>query len=386
MMNVLKEEKHKEKSFIILENVNLKKMNTFKLDITAKYFFEINDAGDIFFIFKYIKDKQEEFKSKNNNVTELACDIFKYFILGGGSNVLFLNSFYDGLIIKSNLTSLDVLESVHEGGGEAAAQEKTFLKVGSGYQWDSFVKYCCDNNFYGLENLSHIPGTVGAAPVQNIGAYGVEVSDCVFEVECYDIENQKFLILRNTEDKKECDFFYRDSIFKRKNYFIISVTFILSKEKKFNLEYKDIENYMLENKIKEKDLSILGIRNIIINIRNNKMPNWRDEKSQGTAGSFFKNIIVDENTYEKLKKEYIDLPFFKLENKYKLPSAYIIDHILNMKNCREGDVGTYKNQALIIVNYENSSGLDVYNFSENIIKKVKKLLDLNLEREVILID
>ena len=204
-----------------------------------------------------------------------------------------------------------------------------------------------------------------------------------------------------TNDKNDCEFSYRDSLFKRlenKNLFIVSVTFKLSKIKKLNLEYKDLQNYILENNLDSKNLILLQVRNMIISIRNSKMPNWREGNSLGTAGSFFKNIIISEIQYKKLLRRsfankteeelYKNIPAYKIEeNKkvkafYKLSSAYIIDKILGMKNIREGDVGTFENQALIIVNHGEARGQDVFDFSQKIIDECKNKTGLTLEREV----
>ena len=424
----------------IQENISLKDFNTFKIDCIARYFFVVKNIEDLLFIINFIKNKSLNIE---NNKLELEQkkenNIFRYIFLGSGSNILFNttkdNNIFDGLIIKNEINFLNILENKKE--EVELKKDEVFLEVGSGYEWDSFVKYCCEYGYYGLENLSHIPGTVGAAPVQNIGAYGAEVSDYITEVKCIDIlESIRYnKIIEKVFTNLECKFAYRDSIFKKINnknkeskyenknkkehrdvnqeLFISSVTFRLSKIKKLNLEYKDMQNYILENYIKgnlengfeSKNLTLLQVRDIMINIRNRKMPNWRDKNSLGTAGSFFKNIIISEGEYEKLLSKdfenkieeelYKNIPAYKTEVKenktenkenlkiyYKLSSGYIIDKILGMKNMREGDAGTFENQALIIVNYARATGEEVFNFSEKIIQKCFEVTGLTLEREV----
>lgn len=338
------------------ENFSLKNSNTFKIDCVAKCFCVIKNKEDIKNVFEFIVE---------NNL--------KYFILGGGSNILFKNKFFDGVIIKNEINFLE--------------ERGDFIQVGGGYEWDSFVKYCCDNNIYGFENLSYIPGTVGAAPVQNIGAYGVEVSELIESVGVVDLDSMEERLLSN----RECEFGYRESIFKKHNkkYFIISVNFKKVKDKRFNLEYKDIQNYLEKNKIDKESVDLINIRNMIIDIRNSKLPDWRAEGAPGTAGSFFKNPIISEVEYNKLvlKNEiYQNIPAFQSivagQKFYKLSAGYIMDKILNLKNSNTGNVGVYKNQALVIVNNGQVNGEEIFNYSEEIIKKCKDLLDIELEREV----
>jgi UDP-N-acetylmuramate dehydrogenase len=247
------------------------------------------------------------------------------------------------------------------------------LRVSAGENWDNFVAYCVENAYNGIENLSLIPGSVGSAPVQNIGAYGVEVKDYILQVEGIELKSNKKLVI-NAED---CRFEYRQSIFKQelKNKFIIThVIFRLNKHENFNLGYGSIEQ--LFRKKEKRDLKAL--RETIIEIRESKLP---DPAKFGNAGSFFKNPVIDKNKFYNLKANFPDVPFYSSGEMIKIPAAWLIEKS-GWKGFRENDAGTWPLQPLVIVNYGNASGNEIYNLSERILESVRKTFRIELEREV----
>ena len=245
--------------------------------------------------------------------------------------------------------------------------------------------FTCERGFWGVENLSFIPGTVGGAPVQNIGAYGVELKDSLEEIEVFDIEEGEKKIFTNLE----CRFGYRDSIFKNElkdKCFIISVTFKLSKIPKINTEYKVLKNYLDENKISVK--SPFDICSAVTAIRKSKLP---DPKILGNAGSFFKNIVLDKikdkQKIEKILSAFPEIPYFEEENLIKIPSGWLIEKSgreegISWKGYRVGNVGVHDKQALVLVNYGGATGKEVQDLALQIIKDVKDKFDLELKPEV----
>ena len=329
----------------IRTNYSLKKINTFGVDHNAKFFLSINNSDDIINFINYPNYQKE-----------------KKLILGGGSNILFTKDF-DGVVLYNNIKGIEIIYQ---------DEDKIKLKVGSGESWDDFVSYCVDNKWYGIENLSLIPGSVGAAPIQNIGAYGVEVKNFISQVNGIDlIENQPKKFNQNA-----CNFKYRNSIFKEKlknNFFVTSVEFELYKKSDFNLSYKDLTH------LKTTDLTLLEVRNEIIKIRNKKLPN---PKEIGNAGSFFKNPIVNQKTFNNLNNKYHDLVFIKMDNKkYKIPAAWLIEKC-GWKGFSDKSVGVYKNHALVLVNNSSNSGQDIKDLSEKIQINVKENFSISLEAEV----
>ena len=285
-------------------------------------------------------------------------------ILGGGSNVLFTKNF-NGLII---LNSIKGKEIIYED------NQTVSLRVGAGEDWDELVEYTVKNNWAGLENLSYIPGRVGASPIQNIGAYGEEVKNTIEEVETFDVNTLKKITYKN----KDCHFGYRSSIFKHelKNKKIIThVTFTLNKKHIFNLNYG-----VLEETVNQKGKATLqNIRNSIIEIRKNKLP---EPEELGSAGSFFKNPIITEEKLKELQQAFPNIPYYKLaKNEIKIPAGWLIDQ-LGWKGYREGDAGVHKQQALVLVNYDNATGQQIYNLSQKIIRSVKKKYGIELDYEV----
>ncbi|WP_321374685.1 UDP-N-acetylmuramate dehydrogenase [uncultured Draconibacterium sp.] len=330
------------------ENHSLKAHNTFGIDAKAKYYFEFTELEDL-----------EVFLNSNNTWKEE-----KLIVLGEGSNILFMNDF-DGLVIHPNVPGMN---SVWED------RNHDWIEVGAGEVWDEFVEFAVNQGLGGTENLSLIPGKVGAAPVQNIGAYGQEVCRLVEKVKGYDLEKGCAAEFTATE----CEFAYRNSVFKNylKNRFIItSVIFRLDKFPKFNLGYGQ-----LEEKVKEKgEATLHTIREVVIEIRSSKLP---DVKELGNAGSFFKNPVVDVLLAEQIKSKYPEIPFYPGgEGKIKLAAGWLIEQA-GWKGKRIGEAGVHEQQALVIVNYGNATGKEIYALSEEICKSVEEKFGVALEREV----
>ncbi|MBN2637442.1 MAG: UDP-N-acetylmuramate dehydrogenase [Prolixibacteraceae bacterium] len=330
------------------ENYSLKPYNTFGVEAKAKYFFEFTDAEDL-----------NTFLTSNQTWKD-----DKILVLGGGSNILFINDF-DGLVIRPNVPGMKEV---------AEDRQNVWVEVGAGEAWDEFVQFCVIMNIGGVENLSLIPGSVGAAPVQNIGAYGQEVSNVIELVKGFDLETQLPFELR----RANCDFSYRNSIFKQsfKNRAIItSVVFKLEKFPEFNLSYGQVEE-----KVKERgEVNLNNIRDTIVEIRSSKLP---DVEELSNAGSFFKNPVVEKEIAEQLQNQYKDIPVYQAEDgKVKLAAGWLIEKI-GWKGIREGNVGVHDKQALVIVNFGNSTGGEIFDFSEKIKQSVIENFGVELEREV----
>ena len=337
----------------IFKNFSLKKYNTFGIDVSANFFVQINSTKELNELFCDKKFEKE-----------------KKLILGGGSNILFAKNF-TGIVIQPKIQNISIISE---------SDNSVILKVGAGVVWDDFVEHCVNNNWYGIENLSNIPGTVGACPIQNVGAYGVEVSDVIEKVE-FVFLNTMFKhgdIKIDTYTNKVCKFSYRNSIFKsdlKSKVVITNVYFCLSKHKKFNIEYKGIG----EELKKYKTINIKNIRKAIIDIRNNKLPSVADI---GNVGSFFKNPIINKKEFEILNNKFPKIPFYSLANDlFKIPAAYLIDKS-GFKGYKWKKAGVYEKQALILVNYGNSTGLEILELANIIEKGVFEKFGLELEKEV----
>lgn len=330
----------------IQKNKSLKNLNTFGIDAKAKFFVELNSKNDFLKLLELLKKHP------------------KYFVLGGGSNILFKDDF-DGLVIKPELKGLRIIEKNKS--WEVYAQ--------AGENWHEFVKFTVDNSFYGLENLALIPGNVGAAPVQNIGAYGVEQDEYFLELEYYDFNSNEFKRIRN----EECCFSYRDSIFKNSlkgKVIITEVVYELKKKFIPCLKYKELKDIIFKNHItafNQKD-----VFETVIEIRRNKLP-YPDEL--GNAGSFFKNPVVNSSTLKKLQSKFPEIKSFPFNQEFKLSAGWLIDKA-GFKGFRIGDAGVSDKHALILVNHGKATGEDIYSLSEKIIKSVKDKFDVLLEREV----
>ena len=332
----------------IIENKNLKKYNTFGIDVNAKYFVEINDENDL------LKLIDSEIFLNN-----------KHFVLSGGSNVLFLRD-YNGLIIKMNIKSIQIIEET---------DEYALISVGAGENWHKFVEYCVNNGYYGLENLAYIPGLVGSAPVQNIGAYSVEQCDYFYNLRGYNLLTNNFISLDNADS----NFAYRYSIYKRilKNKFIITnVVYKLNKHFSPNLNYKE-----LKERFDGKNPLAKEVFDAIIEIRKSKLP---EPEKIGNAGSFFKNPTVSQEKYLELKQNYSDINGFETPSGIKLSAAYLIEKcgLKGKKFSMNSDARVYEKHSLILVNYNNASGEDIFNLSTEVINKVHNKFGIELEREV----
>ena len=329
----------------IFKNSSLYKLNSFGVKHKSKYLIEIKRKEDISFIINN-KDLINE----------------KIIIVGGGSNILFTKDF-DGIVLLNKILGINKLD-----------EDKNFIKirVGSGENWDKFVSYCVDNNYYGIENLSLIPGSVGAAPIQNIGAYGVEIKDFIDNVQGYDLEEKEEKIY----SRELCCFEYRNSIFKKEKknkFFITHVEFILNKKPNYILTYKDLNN------LNRDKISLKYLRDKVIEIRNSKLPN---PEKLGNAGSFFKNPIINLSLFESIKLEYDDISGHKIgENKIKLSAAWLIEKC-GWKGKVLDKIGVYKKHALVLVNYGEESGNKIKKLSEEISKSVEKKFGIILEEEV----
>lgn len=336
-----------ERPDYIKNNVVLAPYTTFKIGGIADYFVNINNESELVSTLDWAIE---------NSIPTM--------VLGGGSNVVFADAGYRGLVIRINNKGIKI-EPTEAG---------MLVTVAAGEKWDKFVSQMVASNFSGLENLSGIPGKVGASPVQNIGAYGVEVGERIVSVYVYDMRTKKFFNL----EKSECNFSYRHSIFKNndgKNLIILAVTFLLDTTYKPILDYPDIKKYFsgINPTVKE-------IREVILEIRSQKFP---DVKKNGTAGSFFKNPIVDKDHYHELKKVYPALPAYLHTNgSFKISAAWLIDKVAKYKGKTEGNVGTHDSQALVFVNYNHATAKELDQFAKRIHNLVFERTGIKLEREV----
>lgn len=332
---------------ILQENISLLPHNTFGVDSYARYFMEYDSVSEL----------QEILQS----------DVFKnnrFLHIGAGSNILFTSDF-DGLILHSKIKDIEIYKET---------SDEIFLRVGGGEVWDDFVIYAVNNNYGGIENLSLIPGEVGASAVQNIGAYGVEAKDVIEFVETVEVETG--LIVKFT--KEECRYSYRESIFKKekKNKYIVShVVFRLKKKPVFNIEYGNIaEQLKNENKI-----DLQTIRSVVIKIRNEKLP---DPKFLANAGSFFMNPIIPLSQYDALKEDYPNIPGYPLFQSYvKVPAGWLIEQC-GWKGKSYGEAAVYEKQALVIVNKGGATAEDIIGLSEQITASVKNKFDIEISPEV----
>jgi UDP-N-acetylmuramate dehydrogenase len=336
----------------IQHDFSLKSYNSFALDIKAKHFVSLKNKAEA----KELASLMQKEKSK-------------FFIIGGGTNLLFIQDF-DGYIIRFENQEIEILQQ---------NAQHIDIRVAAGRGWDSFVDYCVKNNYAGIENLSLIPGDCGSSAVQNIGAYGVEAKDCILEVHGINLENGNEFSF----SQKECRFDYRYSIFKEneyKNFLISHLVYRLKKDFTPNFTYAALSSYFSEKG--NNSLSISDIRHAVISIRESKLP---DHKEIPNAGSFFKNPVVSKEKYEQLKTAYPDIVAFSLdENSYKLAAAWLIDKA-GWKGKQKGNVATHQKQALVIVNNGKANGKEILEFSQDIQEDVMKKFGVQLNREVILI-
>ena len=333
----------------VYRNGSLKKFNTFSVDERAKVLVEIDKVNDL-----------PTFLSKENHKD-------KMLVLGGGSNILFTKS-YEGIIISLKNKGIELIEE---------DENNVLIKISSGESWNDFVLWAVKNNFGGVENLSLIPGNVGAAPIQNIGAYGVELKDVFHSCKGIMLDSLNEFELT----KSECEFNYRSSIFKstyRNKTIITSVKLILTKSKhNFNIDYKGLKENLLD-----RELTLKNISDQVIRIRKSKLP---DPKAFGNCGSFFKNPIVDTLRHEYLLNKFPGIPFFKIDNNnYKISAAWLIDQS-NFKNKKVKNVGVYTNQPLVIINHGNAKGKDILHFANEVKDTVHRNFEIELKEEVLIL-
>lgn len=334
---------------VIEENISLKKYNTFGIEAYAREFVEVNTVEEL------------QALCLSFNLTER-----KVLVLGGGSNILLTGNF-DGMVIKINLKGIDVVNQ---------DDENVWVKAMAGEVWHEFVMYTVNKGFAGLENLSLIPGCVGAAPMQNIGAYGVEIKDCFEELFAVDIETG--LLKRFTTN--DCKFGYRESVFKHEEkgkYIIISVTFKLNKKPKLNISYGAIQQTLAEQGITEP--SIKDISNAVIKIRQSKLPNPAE---LGNSGSFFKNPEITQQQYDSIKNNYPDLVGYPTASGLvKLAAGWLIEQC-GFKGKVIGNTGAHKHQALVLVNYGGATGNEIWQLALDIQKSVQQKFGVKIEPEV----
>jgi len=314
----------------------------------ARLFVEVKNANDLQNAVAYAKLHKEP-----------------WVVLGGGSNILVPDAGYDGLVIKMAIEGITI---------EERKDDSVIVKAGAGANLDEFIEYAVNQGWWGLENLSSIPGTIGATPVQNVGAYGVEVADCLVSVDVYDSAQDTFNTLSNTE----CNFGYRTSIFKTvpSRYIITAVTLKLSLNEKPQCTYADLAKYF-DN---EKTPTVLSIRHAVQDIRSKKFPNWTEV---GTAGSFFKNPIVPESVAQALVEKYPDLPHYnEADEMVKLSLAYILDKVCGLRGYKKGNVGLYEKQALVLVVEKGACASEVIEFANEVTQKVFLKTELQIEQEV----
>ena len=334
----------------IQENISLKKYNTFGVSVNAKRFISVTSFYDLQNLLKTEKD---------------------FFLLSGGSNML-LTKDIEKLVVHIDIKGISI---------DKEDENFVYLTVNSGENWHEFVLWCISQNFGGLENLSLIPGNVGTCPIQNIGAYGVEVKDTITKVETITIKTGKTHLF----SKADCDFGYRNSVFKssRKGEFIISsVCFQLTKKNhQLNTSYGTIENELALKNIKSP--TIKDISDAVIAVRKSKLP---DPKEIGNSGSFFKNPVISYSDFKQLQNQYPTIPSYQItEDLIKVPAGWLIEQT-GLKGKRFGDAGVHTKQALVLVNYGNASGQEIYQLARKVQKAVVDKFDISLEIEVNIIE
>ena len=332
----------------IQHNISLKKYNTFGIEAKAKQFAAVHSTEELKVILKENKEQ-------------------KKFILGGGSNML-LTKDVDALVIHIDLKGKKIIDE---------NEDFVWVESQAGENWHEFVLWTIDQNFGGMENMSLIPGNVGATPVQNIGAYGTEIKDTFVSCEAMTIENQEM----KTFLREDCHFGYRESVFKneaRNKYIITSVIFKLTKHNhKINISYGDITAELAKKNINNPSLK--EVSNAVIAIRQSKLP---DPKVLGNSGSFFKNPVLLKSDFEKIHQHFPEMKYFDIsDTEVKVPAGWLIEQA-GFKGKRFGDAGIHKNQALVLVNYGNATGQEILAVSKNIQDTIFKTFGIHIEAEV----
>lgn len=333
----------------IQTDVALREFNTFHVDAVSKYFIRATKIEEVKDAIKFANDEKS-----------------KIFVLGGGSNILFTKDF-DGLIIK---IEVDGIKTISEN------NEEIILTVGAGLSWQSFVDYCVAKNYWGVENLALIPGSTGAAPVQNIGAYGQEIANVFYEVSGLSTDTNSERRISKEESKLK----YRNSIFKNElkdNFIITNVLFKLSKISNPVLTYKAVAKEIKKRELESPTSEEMS--NIIKDIRRSKLP---DPFVIGNAGSFFKNPIVSNRHFEKIRKRYPQIVFYPEANEFtKISAGWLVENA-NWKGKRTGDAGVYENHALVLVNYGSATGRQIHNLAKQIKLSIRDKFGIKLEEEV----
>ena len=332
----------------IAKNVSLKPYNTFGIDAKASLYCNISTVEELKSI---LQQKHQQ----------------PFFILGGGSNML-LTKDVEALVLHINLKGITVVSET---------ADKVIVKAMAGENWHEFVLWCLDHNYGGIENLSLIPGNVGTAPIQNIGAYGVELKDVFVSCEAMQVENQTL----KTFTKEDCKFDYRESIFKQElkgKYIITSVNFELKKvDHKLHMDYGAIKEQLRTSGITYPNIN--DISKAVIAIRQSKLP---DPKEIGNSGSFFKNPIISKEKFEKLQENFPEVPFYKISDDHiKVPAGWLIEKA-GFKGKRFDDYGVHNKQALVLVNHGNAKGQDIYHLAILIKNTIKRIFDIDIETEV----
>lgn len=333
----------------VIKNHSLKSYNTFGLDVSAKYFVEANSSEEIINALDFAKE---------NNL--------QIMLLNGGSNMLLTHDF-DGLVLKLNLKGIEIVSE---------NEDFVEVKVNSGENWHGFVQWTLQNDFGGIENLSLIPGNCGTAPIQNIGAYGVEIKDVMTQLSALHIATREVKIFTN----EECKFGYRESVFKNEfkgQFILLDVTFKLTKKNHvLHTSYGAIQSELEELKIQNP--TIQDVSRAIINIRQTKLP---DPKEIGNSGSFFKNPLISKSKFEELQKRFPDISGYISGDEVKVAAGWLIENA-GWKGKRFGDAGVHQKQALVLVNYGNATGQEVYDLSQRIVDDIWEKYGIQLEREV----
>ena len=331
-------------------NVNLRPYNSFGFDAIAKYFVEINTIDDLQTLIK-------------SGVLQK----HKTLILSGGNNILFQKDVFDGLVVYINTKGIEILR---EDGNEVV------VRAQAGEDWPEFVRFCVSKGWHGVENLAYIPGKIGAAPIQNIGAYGMELKDSFLQCEAMDLSTGKSKVFT----KEDCHFGYRESIFKRElkgQYVITSVDFLLKKNAPLHLEYGNIRSYLEQNGIENPSLQQL--HDAICAIRDSKLP---DVNQIGSAGSFFKNPVISIEQFEDLQQQYPNIPHYPdTKGMVKVPAGWLIEQA-GWKGWRDEHVGVYDKQALVLVHYGGGTGQDIVELAHKIQDSVEKKFSIKIYPEV----
>ena len=331
-------------------NISLKTYNSFGFDAVAKQFAEIKTVNDLQALIK-----SGELQNR------------KTLILSGGNNILFQNEVFDGLVVYINTKGIEIIKE---------DENEVIVRAHAGEDWPDFVRFCVGKGWHGVENLAHIPGKVGAAPVQNIGAYGMELKDSFLQCEAMNLTTGETKVF----NKEACCFGYRESIFKHElkgQYVITSVDFLLKKNAPLHLEYGNIKAYLEQNSIDNPTLQQL--HDAICAIRDAKLP---DVKQIGSAGSFFKNPVIDRVLFEALQKDYPSIPHYDEPNgKVKVPAGWLIEQA-GWKGWRDEHVGVYDKQALVLVHYGGGTREDIVQLAQRIQNSVEEKFGIQISPEV----